>query len=120
MNTFLEAILASLGAGVAVVDPELVVRAWNDYATELWGLREEEVVGRHIANLDIGLPVGNVAPLIHRAMSDGSEPIVETFDAVNRRGRAIRCLVRATPLRASSGASKGAIVQMEEAPTDSA
>ena len=118
VNHFLEAILASLGAGVTVVDPELVVRAWNDYAEELWGLREDEALGRHITNLDIGLPVASVAPLIRVAMSDGDQgPVVEIFDAVNRRGRPIRCLVRATPLRGAGGASKGAIVQMEEAPS---
>ena len=38
--------------------------------------------------------------------------------AVNRRGRAIRCLVRATALRGPGGASSGAIVQMEEAPPE--
>ena len=112
-NRFLEAILGSIGAGVVVVDPELVVRAWNEYATELWGLREDEVVGRHLANLDVGLPVDEVAPLIRRAMTD-DRVVVELFDAVNRRGRAMRCVVRVSSLRSASGASRGAIVQMEE------
>ena len=49
--------------GVAVVDRELRVLAWNPQAEELWGLREEEVEGKHLLNLDIGLPVERLRPL---------------------------------------------------------
>jgi two-component system CheB/CheR fusion protein len=37
VNAFLESILLSLHAGVAVLDRELRVSAWNEQATELWG-----------------------------------------------------------------------------------
>jgi two-component system, chemotaxis family, CheB/CheR fusion protein len=52
VNAFLESVLGSLGAAVAVVDRDLQVTAWNDAAFELWGLRLDEVLGKHFLNLD--------------------------------------------------------------------
>ena len=64
VNSFLESILVSLGAGVVVLDEELRVRAWNEQAAELWGLRPDEVQGQHFANLDIGLATDRLLPLV--------------------------------------------------------
>ncbi|GAA1615557.1 PAS domain-containing protein [Catellatospora bangladeshensis] len=63
-NAFLDALLAGLRAGVAVLDRELVVRVWNRRAEHLWGLRREEAVGRGLHNLDAGLPAGRLASMI--------------------------------------------------------
>lgn len=112
LNEFLEAVLGSLGSAVLVVDRELVVRAWNGEATELWGAREEEALGRHVANLDIGLPLAEVVSAIRRALEDGDAPTME-LDGVNRRGRPVRCLVHTTPLRGASGVIRGVIVRVE-------
>src|SRR5207247_8596158 len=57
VNAFLEAILRSLSAGVVVVDSDFSVEAWNPGSQDLWGLREDEVVGKNLFGLDIGLPV---------------------------------------------------------------
>src|SRR5262249_25137339 len=59
-NGSLESILTGLRSGVAVLDPELRVTVWNNQAEDLWGLRKEEVEGKHFLNLDIGLPVGEL------------------------------------------------------------
>src|SRR5207245_2532165 len=56
-NAFLGSILTGLEVGVVVVDPKLQVLAWNHRAEDMWGLRSDEVQGRHFMNLDIGLPV---------------------------------------------------------------
>src|SRR5215831_9465013 len=56
-NAFLHSILTGLEVAVVVVDPKLQVLAWNHRAEDLWGLRAAEVQGRHLMNLDIGLPV---------------------------------------------------------------
>ena len=53
--------------GVAVVDRELRLLAWSRHAEELWGLREEEVSGQHLLNLDIGLPVERLRPALKAA-----------------------------------------------------
>src|SRR5262249_11061514 len=56
-NAFLASILTGLEVAVVVIDPKLQVLAWNHRAEDLWGLRASEVQGRHLMNLDIGLPV---------------------------------------------------------------
>ncbi len=63
-NVFLNAILGSLRAGLAVLGDDLTIKVWNELAVELWGVRSEEVRGRPFTDLDIGLPVANlVAPV---------------------------------------------------------
>ncbi len=113
VNAFLESILGSLRNGVVVLDRDLRVQAWNDHATELWGLRSEEVIGEHFLNLDVGLPVAHVAGVLRASLASGDEGVIE-LDATNRRGRKIRCLVTCSPLRGPTGEARGVIVQMEE------
>jgi two-component system CheB/CheR fusion protein len=113
VNAFLESILGSLNAGVLVTDHELVVQAWNEEATDLWGLRPDEVHGQHLMNLDIGLPLEQVLPLVRSTIDDGSVHEA-VLDATNRRGRAIRCRVRTSPLQAPGGEAHGVIVVMDE------
>jgi two-component system, chemotaxis family, CheB/CheR fusion protein len=113
VNAFLESILGSVHAGVVVTDTELVVQAWNQQAAELWGVRADEAHGQHLMNLDIGLPLEQVMPLMRKTAADGSSE--ETvLDATNRRGRRIKCLVRTSPLQSGTGAARGVIVLMEE------
>jgi two-component system, chemotaxis family, CheB/CheR fusion protein len=112
-NAFLDAILSGLRAGVAVVDTDLRVQIWNIQAENLWGVRPEEAVGEHLLNLDIGLPVDQIRPMIRQAL--GGEQDIEQLrlDAVNRRGRAISVVVGCSPLRKSTGETNGAIIVME-------
>jgi two-component system CheB/CheR fusion protein len=112
-NFFLESILGSLDAGVVVLDQELRVSAWNDGAYELWGLRGEEVQGTHFMNLDIGLPVEKLRTSLRTMLSGGEVEQPITLDATNRRGRAIRCRVRLSPLIDGTQAPRGLIVFME-------
>jgi two-component system, chemotaxis family, CheB/CheR fusion protein len=112
-NDFLESVLSSLKGGVAVVDRELRLLAWNAQAEELWGIRAEEARGNHFLNLDIGLPVERLKPLIKGCMGgDGGQQV--SIRAVNRRGKQIQCEVHCTPLKAHDGNVHGAIVLMEE------
>ena len=114
-NSFLQSVLTSLKGGVAVVDRELKILAWNVRAEELWGLREAEVQGQHLLNLDIGLPVERLKPLLRSCFAGESDSEVLTLDAVNRRGKPIRCEVTCTPLRGLEEELRGAILIMEEA-----
>jgi two-component system CheB/CheR fusion protein len=111
-NAFLETVLTSLRAGVAVVDPDLRIQVWNRRAEDLWGLRSEEVVGQHFLNLDIGLPFEQVRPLLRGALGDGAGPAELMIEAVNRRGRSIVVRVACTPLTGER-IGGGAIVVME-------
>jgi two-component system CheB/CheR fusion protein len=112
-NVFLETVLTSLQAGVAVVDRDLRVEMWNRRAEDLWGLRAEEVTGQHFLNLDIGLPLEKLRPLLRGAL--GGETGEAAVDAVNRRGRSVTVRVVSTPLsgRGTGGESDGAIIVME-------
>ena len=113
-NRFLESVLSSLHAGVAVVDSQLVVRAWNTEAYELWGLRHDEVVGSNFLNLDIGMPVSQFRGPIWSVLAGDRAGERQVVRAVNRRGRDIRCAVVITPMKTGEEVT-GAIVTMEDA-----
>ena len=112
VNAFISAILGSVRAGVAVLDEDLRVQAWNTRAHDLWGLRAEEVVGQSLMSLQIGLPLDPVRDQIQRALAGPNDHETIEVDATNRVGRAIR--VRITCSRLEPEAGNGVILLMEE------
>ncbi|HMC40287.1 MAG TPA: CheR family methyltransferase [Acidimicrobiales bacterium] len=119
LNEFLESILASLQSAVVVLDPEMWVQAWNRQAEELWGLRRNEVVGQHFLNLDTGFPVDALRSAIRASMAGERAPQHLTVDAVNRRGRLVRCAVNVSGL-VSDEQVKGVLVLMDAILVDEA
>src|SRR5215510_4451571 len=115
-NAFLHSILTGIEAAVVVVDPKLQVLAWNHRAEDLWGLRASEVQGRHLMNLDIGLPVEQLRQPIRAVLAGETERAELTLDCRNRRGRPVRCPIRCTQLSGANGQTLGAILLMEEVP----
>ncbi len=113
-NAYMNSILTSLRAGVAVLDRHLAIRVWNRKAEDLWGLRADEVDGHAFQNLDIGLPVERLKGLIRACLDGRSEYEDAMIDAVNRRGRTIHCRVSATPLRGVDREVRGVVLVMEE------
>jgi two-component system, chemotaxis family, CheB/CheR fusion protein len=113
-NAFLESVLASSKGGVAVVDRELRLLAWNAQAEELWGIRGEEARGSHLLNLDIGLPVERLRPLLKTSLGGNGGRQMLALEAVTRRGTPILCEITCSPLRGADGDVQGAIVLMEE------
>jgi two-component system, chemotaxis family, CheB/CheR fusion protein len=117
VNDFLEAILASLGIGVAVVDRQQRVLVWNHRAEDLWGLRQDEALEHHLLSLDIGLPVEKIAAPLRAVMGGVSDREASVVEAVNRRGRTISCTTTILPLLSRDGDGqgvRGAIVLMED------
>lgn len=114
LNRFMTGVLGSFRVGVAVVDPELRVLAWNAAAEDLWGVREDEARGQHVLGLDIGLPVAELQPLLHRQIAGAAEPheTVE-LDAVNRRGRQIRVRVTVSAFQQLPEERGGAVLLMD-------
>ncbi len=113
LNDFTGTVLAGLRAGVAVVDRDLRIIAWNNEAAELWGVREDEAIGAGLADLDIGLPVAPLGPLVRTQLTGRAEPAERTrLSAVNRRGRQVEVDVTVSPLRRDGQAVSGAIVVM--------
>ncbi|WP_448627198.1 CheR family methyltransferase [Geodermatophilus sp. URMC 64] len=117
LNQFMTGVLSSFRAGVAVVDPDLRVLVWNAAAEDLWGLRQDEVVGQHLLNLDIGLPMSEVHPLLRRQIAaDGAGHETVTLDATNRRGRPMQARVTVSAFSHGLDRRGGAVILMD--PTD--
>jgi two-component system, chemotaxis family, CheB/CheR fusion protein len=115
VNGFLESILTSLNVGVAVLDSDLRVRAWNRRADDLWGLRADEVEGKNFLNLELGLPVEQLRQSIRQAMIDDGGPAELTLPAVNRLGRSITCRITISRLNTlDGGRPAGVVVIFEE------
>jgi len=113
VNAFLESILVSLHAGVVVLDDELRVRAWNDQAVDLWGLRPEEVQGQHFVSLDIGLELDGLLPMVRETLAGEQGERVTTVEATNRRGPRIDLRVSCSQLLSPTDEIRGVIVLME-------
>jgi two-component system CheB/CheR fusion protein len=119
VNSYLQSILSSMDSSVIVVDAEMRVRLWNKQTEEMWGLRADEVAGKHLIALDIGLPVETLAQPMRRAIADNTTAEINVR-ARNRRGREIDCVVRVVPLAAPSPAglderAQGAIISIDAA-----
>ena len=116
VNGFLESILTSLNSALVVVDSDMRIQVWNRHAHDLWGLRAEEVEGQHLMNLDIGLPLDRLQKPLRASLVTDHGPQQLDLQAVNRRGRAITCDVRITPLLRAEGDGDdviGAILLMD-------
>jgi two-component system, chemotaxis family, CheB/CheR fusion protein len=113
-NAFLASILLSLKRGVVVVDRNFIIMIWNHMAEELWGLRFDEAKGQSLLNLDIGLPVRQLRRPIEACMNNDAEQQEMIVDAINRRGRGIKCRVYISPFKGIQGELQGAILMMDE------
>ena len=113
-HAFLSGVMASIGAGVVVLDSELRVRSWNRGAEDLWGVRRDEAEGTHLLNLDIGMPLTELRQAVREALTDPGFSVSLTVDAINRRGRGAVIRVFCSALRGTDGKSQGALLMMEE------
>lgn len=118
LNRFMGSVLGSMSSGVAVVDADLRVMAWNARAEDLWGLRNEEVVGEHLMNLDIGLPVERLRQVLRSQLTDAAaEPESVDLEAVNRRGRRISLRVTVTHVPRDGASPAAAMLVMDDSGT---
>ncbi|MBH8574035.1 PAS domain S-box protein [Nostocaceae cyanobacterium CENA369] len=97
-NVFLISILRSLQTGIVVLDNDFNILIWNYMVEDLWGLRKDEVQGKSLFSLDIGLSVEQLRSPIRDALSGKSQFQETILDARNRRGRQIKCYIAITPL----------------------
>ena len=113
-NSFMESILGGLGSAVVVLDADLRVSMWNRAAEDVWGVRSEEVRGKPLMSLDIGLPVDQLMSNLRRCLSGAPVREQTEVEATNRRGRKIRCLVSCSPLMGSGETVQGAILLIDD------
>ncbi|NJR80384.1 CheR family methyltransferase [Sphingomonas corticis] len=109
-KTYLESVLRSMNVGVVVIDAAHVVRSWNRWSENAWGLRAEEVVGTAFDALDIGFPVHLLRGDLLTVQS-GREAAEQVLEGVDRRGRPILCRVRVAPLSAEDA---GMVIAFED------
>jgi len=111
----MSAVLSSVNSGVVVVDEELTGLSWNAKAEDLWGVRADEAEGRHLFNLDIGLPMESLRPVLKLQLEDdhvGSHEVT-ILDAVNRRGHPVQVRVTVTRLSQDGDQPRAAVLVME-------
>jgi two-component system CheB/CheR fusion protein len=108
-NSFLASILWSVEQAVVVVDPQLRILEWSRAATGLWGLREDEVEGEHLLNLDIGVDLGELREPIRTTLTGAEQPAV-VLVGHDRRGKPMRCEVSFAPLRSHLEEVQGVIL----------
>ena len=116
-NSFLSSILSSVAQAVVVVDPQLRITKWSRAASDLWGLREEEVEGENLLNLDIGVPVADLREPIWGLLAGRDEDPV-ALEGHDRRGRSVHCEVSFAQLRSHLGEIQGAILVMAAAESE--
>jgi two-component system, chemotaxis family, CheB/CheR fusion protein len=118
VNYFLSSILASVPGAVVVLNQEYQVQIWGKKAHDLWGLQDSETIGKNFLNLDIGLRVELLATALRNVLTGEGEELQVTVDAVNRRGKHIKCVVNCIPLLQPAHESmNGIILIMEEVET---
>ncbi|KBZ65565.1 CheR family methyltransferase [Mycobacterium colombiense] len=110
---FQDSLIDSVRMGMVVVDREMKVILWNRGCEELWGLRADETTGTGLTNLDIGLPLDAVRPLIGNAFVDPDSSGEVVVEAVNRRGRPATVRITCTSFRSNEGNVGGALLLME-------
>jgi two-component system, chemotaxis family, CheB/CheR fusion protein len=96
-NSFLASVLSSIQQGVVVVDRSLAIVAWSRRVTDLWGLRDDEVEGEHLLNLDIGIPVQRLRDPVRRVLAGGEMEELE-LDGHDRRGKPVHVRIAFAPL----------------------
>jgi two-component system CheB/CheR fusion protein len=113
---YVDAVLRGLDAGVVVVDLDKKVRSWNRWSENTWGLREEAAIDQVFGALDIGLPVRELEPALQEAIANGATTEA-LLDAVDRRGRVMKCRAKVAPLVYHDRSTKGAVVMLEDCTT---
>ena len=113
LNALLEAITGNIEVGAVVLDANMRVQVWNERAADMWGLRSDEVLGRSFYALDMGLPANELESMISSVIVGNGAHQELTVEATTRRGRRIRCVVKAHMV--SDGIRpRAAVLVMEE------
>jgi len=112
VNGFLSSVLRSLGNAVVVATTDLRVKVWSPGAEDLWGVRADEAEGMFLSDLDIGMPVGEITPLLRHTLA--GQPGSTEVAGMNRRGRPLKMEVQSRLLADAEGSPQGVILVLNE------
>jgi two-component system CheB/CheR fusion protein len=113
LNDLLEGITKNIEVGAVVLDADMRVRVWNERAADMWGLRSDEVIGHSFYALDIGLPAKELENMIRSVLSGNGAHQELSVKATTRRGKPIRCRVKAHVV-ADGQQPRAVVLVMEE------
>lgn len=114
INAWLQSVLSIPPAALVVVDKDLNVILWNQRAEEMWGLRADEVRGKSFFAMDIGLPVDALRAPIREMMEERAQAKTLVLDAVNRRGKRLKCHIALTTFHNASPQEAGVALLMDD------
>jgi two-component system CheB/CheR fusion protein len=103
-----------MAGGIVVLDEAHMIRSWNRWSENTWGVRAEEAMGTKFEALDIGLPVRKLRDAISDVELGRSEHVDKMLEGVDRRGRQILCRIRVSALTDDEGASHGLVLIFQD------
>jgi len=115
LNSYLHSILASLRSGVILINTDFLIQVWNERSEDLWGLKSEDVKGKSLLNLKIGLPIEQLKPALQNCLVTPPQTTRIPLTAVDRTGRSILCQVTCSPINPGQTPTTGMIVMVDEA-----
>jgi two-component system, chemotaxis family, CheB/CheR fusion protein len=113
INNYLHSILSNIESGVIVLNRDLRVEVWNTKSEDLWGLRQDEVVGQSFFNLDSGLPVDQLKRSIINVLSEADKVESIEMHALNRRGRSIILKITISGIDHGNDENKGVLLILD-------
>lgn len=114
LNLFLESILSSVRVGVVVLNPDMRVQVWNRKAEDFWGLRADEVLGKHFLTLDITLELEQLKEPIKEILSGEHEFSDSVQSTLNRRGKPLECRITMVQRNDDGEGIQGVVLLIEE------
>ena len=111
---YLDSTLRAMNGGIVVLDQNHVIRSWNRWSENTWGVRAEEATGTRFELLDIGLPTEKLRDAIAAVQLAREEYVDTTLEGVDRRGRRILCRIRVSLLADDDGAAHGLVLMFQD------
>jgi two-component system CheB/CheR fusion protein len=97
-------------SAIIVLNAQLLVEEWNLAAAELWGLREDDVVGEPFFALEFGLALGTLQEAVRASRGAGAAPSSLEVSATDRSGLPFVCRVRVMPIAGREPATSAMLV----------
>ena len=102
-------LLNSMDQSMFVTDRTLVVTSWNQASERMWGLRAEQVVGRHLAALPLGDMIRVLRPALDNALRRETAIEVPDVPYTLSGGEVRGAVVKVIPLRDAERAVIGVV-----------
>jgi two-component system CheB/CheR fusion protein len=107
-------VMDNFPAAIVVLNSRLLVTEWNNAASTMWGLSEDEVVGESFFGLELGLPLEALQAPVRACRAEGAQPVSLDLAAVDQSGGNFMCWVRVLPIGAGRELSAMLVMEAHE------